>query len=417
MNSATSTNPQDYYLEELSRITSEIVKQSGTGNCIYRGEPETYDEEPHCGKVSSTLYRKDPTTKDARSLTLLQEEILINLKGYLTEYEQRDDFEILTELQHYGTETNLIDFTSDYHVALFFACNGSHEKDGRITILSRTPKINEKYQIESPQIPRNRVLAQKSIFVRPPDGYIDFDDISIIPVPANLKQWILIHLSKYQDISTRSIFNDLHGFIRHRKLTESDEARLPLYFADLALKDLQEGEFSYEEKTQKLEPAIKYYSSGLQFAPYDATVYTKLAQCYARLINFSSAVATLTKAIWLAPDYDQAYFIRGLCFALQGDHERSIADYKRVIDLDKNFAVEAYYYRGIVLLQLENWHAAKSDFIAAEAKGMNISANFADIYESVPKFQMQFGVTLAPDIIAMLQPGEPPQIQEESARG
>lgn len=32
---------------------------------------------------------------------------------------ETDPFEILTELQHYGGHTNLIDFTIDNHIALF----------------------------------------------------------------------------------------------------------------------------------------------------------------------------------------------------------------------------------------------------------------------------------------------------------
>ena len=75
------------------------------------------------------------------------------------------DFEILTEIQHYGGKTNLIDFTTDYLIALFFACDGHHEKKGRI-ILQRTEKIQD--IIERPRNPRHRIIAQKSVFVRPP---------------------------------------------------------------------------------------------------------------------------------------------------------------------------------------------------------------------------------------------------------
>ncbi|MCE2403085.1 FRG domain-containing protein [Candidatus Poribacteria bacterium] len=39
---------------------------------------------------------------------------------------------MLTQLRHYGGKTNLIDFATDYLRTLFFACDGSHDKDGRI---------------------------------------------------------------------------------------------------------------------------------------------------------------------------------------------------------------------------------------------------------------------------------------------
>ena len=42
--------------------------------------------------------------------------------------EKARDFEILTEIQHYGGKTNLIDFTTDYFIALFFANIFPHKK-------------------------------------------------------------------------------------------------------------------------------------------------------------------------------------------------------------------------------------------------------------------------------------------------
>lgn len=168
MKTPQSTNPQYYYLEGLSEIIREIVEKSGNGDCIYRGEPATFDEEPYLSKVSSALYRKYPRIIDSRNLPALQKETLNDLRTYLPAYNQKEDFEFLTELQHYGVETNLVDFTSDYHIAVFFACNGSHDKDGRVILLKRAREIDEKYSISKPQIPENRVLAQKSIFVQPP---------------------------------------------------------------------------------------------------------------------------------------------------------------------------------------------------------------------------------------------------------
>ena len=61
----------------------------------------------------------------------------------------------LTELQHYGGHTNLIDFTTDNHIALFFACDGSPDKDGRIILLERTEEKNRNYRIEkTPEPPK-----------------------------------------------------------------------------------------------------------------------------------------------------------------------------------------------------------------------------------------------------------------------
>ena len=63
---------------------------------------------------------------------------------------------------------------------------------------------------------------------------------------------------------------------------------------------------------------------------------------------------------------------------------------------------EAYYYRGMVWLQLQNWGAAKTDLIAARDLGFNINTTFHDDYESIADFEQKNGVKVQEDIAAML---------------
>ena len=74
-------------------------------------------------------------------------EILKAAKTYLYETvnETISDFEILAQLQHYGCRTNLIDFTTDYLIALFFACDSSYHRDGKVILLKRE---SEEYDAE-----------------------------------------------------------------------------------------------------------------------------------------------------------------------------------------------------------------------------------------------------------------------------
>ena len=127
---------------------------------------------------------------------------------------EEDNFEILTELQHYGGHTNLIDFTTDNHIALFFACDSSHDKDGRILLLEKTEEVKD--QIKSPRNPQNRIIAQKSVFVQPPKGFLEPGQYDVINIPKLLKEPILDHLQRHHGISTQTVYNDLHGFIRNQ---------------------------------------------------------------------------------------------------------------------------------------------------------------------------------------------------------
>ena len=123
---------------DLSRVLekiAEIANKSADDDYIYRGEPECYE------KVSSSLYREYPHTEGIHfDIVNFQRASLEEAKAYIGEtddIDETDDIGILTQLQHFGGKTNLIDFTEDYLIALFFACDGSHDEEGRVILLKR----------------------------------------------------------------------------------------------------------------------------------------------------------------------------------------------------------------------------------------------------------------------------------------
>ena len=196
-------------LGEVFQKIQEIAEKSADGDFIYRGEPQHYE------KVSSSLWRNCANEIGSEDFNIkeIQEQMRKAAEDYTHE---EDEFEILTELQHFGGHTNLIDFTTDSHIALYFACNDFFTISGRIILLQRTEDINKKYQIKSPQNPQNRIIAQKSIFVSPPIGFIELELLIEINIPDFLKAPVLTHLQKQHGISTQTIYNDLHGFIRNQ---------------------------------------------------------------------------------------------------------------------------------------------------------------------------------------------------------
>ncbi|MDE0468791.1 MAG: FRG domain-containing protein [Candidatus Poribacteria bacterium] len=219
-------NAQRTELNRILEIIGRIAETTADGDFIYRGEPEHYEQ------VSSSLWRecqKEIGTEEF-DIEAIQARMLELAKGYTHE---EDNFEILTELQHYGGHTNLIDFTTDNHIALFFECADSLGKPGRIILLERTEKINKKYQIKEPRNPQNRIIAQKSVFVRPPNGYLDPKQYNVIDIPGLLKEPILDYLQKQHGISTRNVYNDLHGFIRDQGSYQ--KTAIEIYQAEMEL--------------------------------------------------------------------------------------------------------------------------------------------------------------------------------------
>ena len=122
MSNESDTSPDP--LDRVKDIIYDIENRSADGDYIYRGEPEHHEDFPYYGKISSSLYRQYARIEaDEFNIKVVQEEILAEAKTY--SHETEDPIEILTQLQHHGGKTNLIDFTTDYLIALFFACDNS----------------------------------------------------------------------------------------------------------------------------------------------------------------------------------------------------------------------------------------------------------------------------------------------------
>lgn len=207
-------NTQNDLNTVFEKIQEIAAKSSGDDN-IYRGEPLYFE------KVSSGLWRvcreqfetEDVDVEDAQNQ-------LLAVAGKYTHV--KDTFELLTQIQHFGGQTNLIDFTTDYHIALFFACDSFRDEPGRVIVLQRTEEIEASYGIEKPQNPPNRVIAQKSIFVQPPKGFIEPEHYLEIDIPAALKEPVLEHIQNHHGISAETIYNDLHGFIRNQSIHQRE---------------------------------------------------------------------------------------------------------------------------------------------------------------------------------------------------
>ena len=195
-----------------------IKEKADTGEYLYRGEPEHFQDDPYCGQVSSNFYRifLDDRNFDVETEHFDIEELQTAVLSISKQFSRKpiSELERLSEIQHYGGKTNLIDFTKDYLIALFMACDGSPDEDGRIILLEKEPIDT---YIEDPYEPINRVIVQKSIFVRHPDGFIQPNEDNIINIKSDLKQSMLKHLRYSHDIYVETIYNDIHGFIKDQR--------------------------------------------------------------------------------------------------------------------------------------------------------------------------------------------------------
>ena len=443
-------------LNRILEIFRNIAKISANGNYIFRGESELYP------KISSNLYRKlEKVELLYLGVETVQQEELAYAKRYI---KKTDDFEILTEIQHFGGKTNLIDFTTDYHIALFFSCDSSPSKDGRIILLDKMGTMKAWIRDPSDSGTESRVRVQKSIFVRPPEGVIEPDKEVIIP--KDLKQPILKYLEKEFDVSRQTIYPDLHGFV------SSQENRWDVYEAfGSGVACLERGDEvdNPERKDKYYQEAVKHFTSAIQLIPEYYGAYQGRSNAYREIGHLDKAINDADEAIRLEPDHFLSYYARGLTYFFKGELDNSIADfkkglnlhpkyaegyhilglayssqgdignaiasldeaillnpsnalfylgrglnyskkgyfdlavedYKKAIELDSELA-HAYYNRGEAWLHLKEWDKARSDLTVAKSMRIDIVAAFHNTYRDISTFERRNDVKMPKDIVEML---------------
>ena len=347
----------------IQELLLEIISESSQGEYIFRGESKCHP------KISSTLYRQyeDVINTENFDIEIAQKEMLNDVKKY-TDF--AEDTDILTELQHYGGNTNLIDFTTDYLIALFFACESSNDEDGRVILLSNTSR---NYQIESPKKNQNsRVISQKSIFVRSPTGFIEDNHVAFITIPGELKREAMEHLKKHHGITSETIYNDIFGYIQNQERHHSAYAEFYIGF-------------TYAEN-EEFEKAIAHYDKTILFNPYVTSAYMNRGSAKAELGRHKEAIADYDILLSFYPRDADAYFNRGISKMGLDRPEAAIADFSEAIRIDpKHF--KAYNNRGTAKARLGLYEEAIADFDEA----IRLNPEDADPFNNRGHARSEFG--------------------------
>lgn len=380
-------HPSD--LCKVRAIIREIEEKSLDGDYLYRGERKHYD------LVSSSLYREyreisEDLPEEAFEIEYIQEVLLQEAWRHRTHLadkgppqirayealavvlnrqrslfiESNEDLGILTQLQHYGGKTNLIDFTTDYLIALFFACDGSPDAPGRLILLNQDKVPDEKI-IVAPQHPRDRVIAQKSVFVRHPKGFIDPENeeyADTVCIPACRKGVILEYLRQFHGIESPTVYNDLHGFVINQGIHQK------------ASKEFCRG-LAWQLRTDKEE------------------LYTEDGELLrAARQGYEKAIKHYSEAIRLKPDHLEGYNNRSSAHRRIGMYREAIEDCDVALSLLNPHSDKTYYFRGMARLHQHKWGAAKADLEAAKKEGSLIAEWFkAENYGSIEAFERIIG--------------------------
>ena len=368
MSEQNHANPQSKQ-NRIYEIIHQINKKSEDGDYIFRGEPECYE------KVSSTLYRQLEKARVESPGDMVENVQSSELEEASKFTKKTDEFEILSEIQHFGGKTNLIDFTTDPYIALFFACYDldSLEEDGRVILQDKNGAAKDWIREPRNPDPDSRVGAQKSIFVRPPKGVVVPDKKVVIP--KDLKLPILTFLARQEHpISPESVYHDPQGFI------SSQEIRWKTYAIYSSGDDWQRKEDEAEnpdEKREYYQKAADCFTEVIKRQPDNFGAYLNRGKIHASNGENARAIDDYTRAITLKPDFADAYLNRGEIHASNGENARAIDDYTDAITLKPDFA-DAYYNLGIV-------HACNGEndlAISAYTDAITLKPDFAEAYNN-----------------------------------
>ena len=365
--------------KDILAIIHEITEKSEGGRYIFRGEPEHYDD------VSSKAYQ---IYGRHSNFELVESLILNDVKQHDCNLVNTPPEEVIALLQHYGGVTNLIDFTTDYLIALFFACNGSFDKDGRVILLSQ-----RRYHTLVPSVPVHRVIAQKSIFVRPMEGYIkiDNDKVCIVNVPGKSKLSILEYLRNYHGLRREAIYNDIHGFIMLQN--QNNRAR----------EEFSQGVLCFNSKDYK--SSIRHNNKAIQLDPEHAGSWNNRGAAYIKVGDIDKAIEDLKKAIELDPNHAVAWSNLGACYLRKGDMDSAISNIEKAIELEdmntENHG-ESLFNRAMYRLYTKDWPSAMSDLGEACKHRADIAELFKEDYKDISTFEAEAGVKLPTNISEML---------------
>lgn len=207
-------------MKSITNTIEEILLQCKGKRYIFRGEDRCYKG------VTSSLYRQ---YGDGSPVSEAEQELVTQARRHIRP--DATNIEVLTDLQHFGVNTALIDFTQNILVALFFACDAHYDQDGRVIMMNvdnlniktdiNYKKDTEEINIFTPSGKSPRVIFQSSIFVRARKGFIPASMYKEVQIEKKDKKSILNYLEHKFNICGDTIYNDMQGFIVNQARTST----------------------------------------------------------------------------------------------------------------------------------------------------------------------------------------------------
>ena len=415
----------------VEKYLKRIVKAAGGHDCIYRGQ--AYDdwrlESAAARRIRDAIGGNSKKAGEIPNDSLVDyhNDLLVDArqKGFgIRDGRELNDLEMLTDLQHLGAATCLLDFTESPLVALYIACIDIPKKNGKLFILRNanlnTVSENDPIEktIESGDLlqwrppmhgeAERRIIRQSGVFII----NLKPDEKNLLPIDvlSGEKEKILEELNAKYQISADTLFIDLAGFAMNQSSKKPLSKAYAFFYCgnakmekedwDGAIADYDEairlkpdfakaysGRGVVKFKKQDFDAAINDYTEAIRLKPTYAEAYfsrgiikfnkkdfNELGFDEGR-IALSDIIKDFSEAIRFKPDYDEAYCVRGYAKFQKWDYDGAIKDCTEAIRHKPDYA-NAYNLRGRAKSEKQDFDGAIKDITEA----IVLNDNFAEAY-------------------------------------
>jgi len=373
------------YIEKVRRLTSR------PGIYAYRGQEDAIwlVESAASRRIRSTLDTKPNNPPDMETFIRYHEDNLLapaRMDGYgIRDGRVLSDLELLAELQHFGAATCLIDFTTNFLAALWFACyefetyegENKEKKHGKVFVLNIDDvcrSIGQFYleneirpimgmkMIESPEKPsywywaphgmNSRVLKQDSLFVFG-KSRIASNHFRSISIEKDEKADLLNELRDL-GVSRRSLFKDLPGF------ASMSGARDPISTLKASAHELFFAGISASRQGD-MERAIRFYDDAASEGyPRKAELFLFRGNANAAIPKYDSAIEDYTKATAFSENDFRIYLNRGIVKFETGDYDGAVNDF--TVSQKKNrYSATILFRRALAYERLQEIEKMRAD--------------------------------------------------------
>lgn len=297
------------------------------------------------------------------------------------------DLELLAALQHHGAATCLIDFTSNLHIALWFACQ-DHRSDGTVFVVNRGD-VDSFQTITGEHADRDiaDILADDGAADSVDDAVGGFDERRIFcwtpptnetrfvvqhscfvfsrrPIPVDVyrrirvfrddKKELLRSLQLYYGLTEQTVFRDFAGFAR------SQGVRGVAVERRTATEWFMMGRDCFQRRQYAL--AIQHYDRAIELMdPPNSGYYEQRGIAHWVEREYELAIRDFGAAIEVDGDNHVYYGWRGKAYHSNRQHEASIKDFDRAIQLSPT-NLSYYHSRGNAKRSLRRYEEALDDY-------------------------------------------------------